>query len=159
MTVTTSRRFTFHAKLIGAVALIGLAHLFFYGEEPGWTLGGFALAWTIMLVLLRADVRASRSAQGAVAVAVLFGLTLVDDPGPLKWLLFGVSIGMATLLPLRRFDDAPNGPDGCSSTASAASLSRSATLPASCASAAAPDGAPSRWRRYWSCPCWAARCS
>ncbi|MDY0957128.1 DUF4153 domain-containing protein [Sphingomonas sp. CFBP8993] len=106
MTVTTSRRFTFHAKLIGAAALIGLAHLFFYGEEPGWTRGGFALAWTIMLVLLRADVRASRAARGAVAVAVMFGLMLVDDPGPLKWLLFGVSIGMATLLPLRRFDDA-----------------------------------------------------
>jgi len=105
MTVTTSRRFTFHAKLIGAAALIALAHLFFYGEEPGWTLGGFAIAWTIML-LLRADVRASRAARGAIAMAVLFGLMLVDDPGPLKWLLFGVSIGMATLLPLRRFDDA-----------------------------------------------------
>ncbi len=73
MTVTTSRRFTFHAKLIGAAALIALAHLFFYGEEPGWTLGGFAIAWTIVL-LLRADVRASRAARGAIAMAVLFGL-------------------------------------------------------------------------------------
>ncbi|WP_294235654.1 DUF4173 domain-containing protein [uncultured Sphingomonas sp.] len=106
MTVITSRRFTFGIKLIGAAALVGLAHLFFYGEEPGWTLGGFALAWTVLLLLLRPDVRASRLARVAVAMATLFGVMLVDNPGPLKWLLFGVSIGMATLLPLRQFDDA-----------------------------------------------------
>ncbi|HIV76056.1 MAG TPA: DUF4173 domain-containing protein [Candidatus Sphingomonas excrementigallinarum] len=106
MTPRTSGPFTFRFKLIGGAALIGLAHLFFYGEEPGWTLGGFALGWTIVLLLTRPDVRASRSARTAIAAATLFGLMLVDDPGPLKVLMFLIAIGMATLLPLRRFDDA-----------------------------------------------------
>ncbi|QXT35796.1 DUF4173 domain-containing protein [Sphingomonas sanguinis] len=102
----TSGPFTFRRKLIGAAALIGLAHLFFYAQEPGWTLGGFALGWTIVLLLTRPDVRASKSARVAIAVATLFGLMLVDDPGPLKVLMFLIAIGMATLSPLRHYDDA-----------------------------------------------------
>lgn len=106
MTPRTSGPFTFRFKLIGAAALIGLAHLCFYAQEPGWTLGGFALGWTMVLLLTRPDVRDSRSARVAIAVAALFGLMLVDDPGPLKALMFLIAIGMATLLPLRRYDDA-----------------------------------------------------
>ncbi len=106
MTITTSIHHSFHTKLLGAFVLVGLAQFLFYGQEAGWTLGGFALAWTIVLLLTRADVRASRPARVAVAIATLFGVMMVDDPGPLKWLLFGASIGMATLLPLRPFDDA-----------------------------------------------------
>ena len=106
MTAYMSRHHGFHVKLIGAGTLIGLAHLFFYSEEPGWTLGGFALAWSVILTLTRVDVRASRAARVALAMATLFGVMLVDDPGPLKALLFLVAIGSATLLPLRRFDDA-----------------------------------------------------
>lgn len=106
MTPRTSAPFTFRFKLIGAATLIGVAHLLFYGAEPGWTLGGFALCWTIILLLTRSDVRANRSARVALAAATLFGLMLVDDPGPLKVLLFLIAIGMATLLPLRRYDDA-----------------------------------------------------
>ncbi|MGW8141956.1 DUF4153 domain-containing protein [Sphingomonas zeae] len=102
----TSGSFTFGFKLIGAAALIGLAHIFFYGEEPGWTLGGFALAWIVILLLTRRDLRDSRSARGALAMATLFGSLLVDDPGPLKALMVLIAIGMATLLPLRRYDDA-----------------------------------------------------
>ncbi|WP_454280296.1 DUF4153 domain-containing protein [Sphingomonas sp. Marseille-Q8236] len=106
MTMHTSRHHSFLVKLTGAAALVGLAHLLFYGEEPGWTLGGFALAWSAVLTLTRADVRASRPARVALAMATLFGLMLVDDPGPLKSLLFLFAIGSATLLPLRGFDDA-----------------------------------------------------
>ena len=100
MTITTSIYHSFHTKLLGAFVLVALAQFIFYGQEAGWTLGGFALAWTAVLLLTRADVRASRPACVAVAVATLFGVMMVDDPGPLKWLLFGASIGMATLLPL-----------------------------------------------------------
>ncbi len=106
MTITTSIHHSFHTKLLGAFVLVALAQFLFYGQEAGWTLGGFALAWTVVLLLTRADVRASRPARVAVAMATLFGVMMVDDPGPLKWLLFGASIGMATLLPLRPFDDA-----------------------------------------------------
>lgn len=103
---TAARRYTFLARLAATVLLIGLADLFFCGEEPGWTLGGFALAWAGMLALVRPDVRRSRAARAALVMAAGFGLALVDDPGPLAWCLFWIAIASATLLPLHRFDDA-----------------------------------------------------
>ncbi|WP_312488190.1 DUF4173 domain-containing protein [Sphingomonas sp.] len=106
MTVIGSPRYSFLAKLFGAAALIGLADLFFYDNEPGWTLGGFALAWTLVLGVTRPDVRHHRAARAALVVALLFGVMLVDDPGPLDWCLFGLALMSASLLPLRRFDDA-----------------------------------------------------
>ncbi len=65
MTITTSIHHSFHTKLLGAFALVALAQFLFYGQEAGWTLGGFALAWTVMLLLTRADIRASRPARVA----------------------------------------------------------------------------------------------
>jgi len=106
MTGNTARRFTFLAKAGGATALIALATVFFYGEEPGGTLGYFALAWAAILALVRPDVRRHRAASLAVVAAAAFGGVLVDDPGPLAWCLFWVAIASATLLPLHRFDDA-----------------------------------------------------
>lgn len=106
MIQTAARRYTFLAKFAGAAALIGLANLFFYGEEPGWTLGGFALAWAAVLALVRRDVRRSRAARVALVVAAGFGSALVHDPEPLAWSLFWIAIASATLLPLQRFDGA-----------------------------------------------------
>lgn len=106
MTVMGSSRHSFLAKLFGAVALIALANHFFYDNEPGWTLGGFALAWAAVLAATRRDVRRHRPARVALAVALAFALMLVDDPGPLDWCLFGLALMSASLLPLRRFDDA-----------------------------------------------------
>lgn len=106
MTVIGSPRYSFLAKLFGAAALIGLADLFFYDHEPGWTLGGFALAWALVLAVTRPDVRHDRAARVALVVALLFGVMLVDDPGPLDWCVFGLALMSASLLPLRRFDDA-----------------------------------------------------
>ncbi|WP_315762692.1 DUF4173 domain-containing protein [Sphingomonas sp. Y38-1Y] len=102
------RRATFLAKIVGAVALIGLADFLFYGEEPGWTLGGFALAWAAVLALVRRDVRRSGPARSALAGAALFGAAMIDDPGPLDWVLFWTAIASAALLPLGRFDHAIN---------------------------------------------------
>ena len=99
-------RFTFLIKLLGAAALIGLADLLFYGEEPGWTLGAFALAWAAVLAAVRPDLRRNHSARVTLIAAALFGLALVDDPDPLDWCLFWVAIASATLLPLHRFTDA-----------------------------------------------------
>lgn len=104
--IRTTARHTFLLKLAAAAALIGLANLFFYGEEPGWTLGGFALAWAAVLALVRPDVRRSGAARVALVVAAGFGLELVDDPGPLAWCLFWIAIASATLLPLHRYGDA-----------------------------------------------------
>ena len=104
--IRTATRRTFLLKLASAVALIGLANLFFYGETPGWTAGGFGLAWAAVLAQVRPDVRRSREARMALVIAAGFGLVLVDDPGLLAWYLFWTAIASATLLPLHRFDDA-----------------------------------------------------
>lgn len=104
--IRTATRHTFLLKLAGALVLIGLANLFFYDEAPGWTVGGFALAWAAVVALVRPDVRRSRAARMALAAAAGFGLVLVDDPGLLAWCLFWTAIASATLLPLHRFDDA-----------------------------------------------------
>ena len=99
-------RCSFRWKLAGAVALVALADVLFYGHEPGVTLGLFALAWTIMLALTRPEVRGGRGSRIALLGAAGFGLALVDDPGPLDWCLFWTAIASASLLPRHRFDNA-----------------------------------------------------
>ncbi|MCC2978478.1 DUF4173 domain-containing protein [Sphingomonas sp. PL-96] len=99
-------RFTFLAKVAGAVALLGVAQWLFYGEEPGGTLGIFALAWAAVLALTRPDLRRSRVALAALLAAAAFGLALVDDPDPLDWCLFWTALATAALLPQHRFHTA-----------------------------------------------------
>ena len=102
----TRRHFTFTVKLVGAVALIALSDLLFYGHEFGVTLGVFALAWAAVLAWVRPDVRRSHGARLALAAAGAFGLALADDPGPLDWCLFWVALASASLLPRHDFRDA-----------------------------------------------------
>ena len=98
-------RWSFARKALAAAALVVLADRLFYGEEPGWTLGAFALAW--VAALLAAVPALRRPAPAAVlALAAALGVVLVDDPNPLAWLLFGVVTATAALLPRHRFDDA-----------------------------------------------------
>jgi hypothetical protein len=107
MTATNHRpRFTFLRKVAGAVALIALAQLLFYGEEPGATLGLFALAWSAVLALTRPDLRRNRAALGALLAAAVFGVALVEDPDPLDWCLFWAALASAALLPRHRFGTA-----------------------------------------------------
>lgn len=107
MTASTYRpRFTFLRKALGAVALVAVAQLLFYGEEPGATLGVFALAWTAVVALTRPDLRRNRAALGALLVAVAAGFALVDDPDPLDWCLFWAALASAVLLPQHRFGTA-----------------------------------------------------
>jgi hypothetical protein len=107
MTATNHRpRFTFLRKVAGAVALIALAQLLFYGEEPGASLGLFALAWSAVLALTRPDLRRNRAALGALLAAAVFGVALVEDPDPLDWCLFWAALASAALLPRHRFGTA-----------------------------------------------------
>ncbi len=98
-------RHTFLRKGLCAVALIVLADWLFYGEEPGWTLGAFALAWIAGLL---AAVPALRRLMPAamLALGAVIGVVLIDDPNPLAWVLFWVAVASAALLPRHRFDDA-----------------------------------------------------
>jgi hypothetical protein len=103
----TGRHSTFLAKLAGVAALIGAAdQLMFYDSLPGATLGVFALLWAGVLPILRPDLRGSRTSRIAMVAAAAFGIALVDDPGPLAWVLFWAAIASATLLPRQSFDDA-----------------------------------------------------
>jgi hypothetical protein len=99
-------RFSFFRKAAGAAALIALAQLFFYREEPGATLGLFALAWAAVLALARPDLRRSHAALGALLLAGAYGLVLVDDPSPLAWCLFWAALSSAALLAHHRFGTA-----------------------------------------------------
>lgn len=107
MTATAHRRrFTFLRKVAGAAALIGLAQALFYGEEPGATLGLFALAWAAVLALTRPDLRRNRAAVLALIAATAFAVALMDDPDPLDWCLFWAALATAALLPQHRFETA-----------------------------------------------------
>lgn len=98
-------RWSFARKALAAAALVALADRLFYGEEPGWTLGIFALVWVAALLAAVPALRRARPAA-ALALAAALGVVLVDDPNPLAWLLFWAVTATAALLPRHRFDDA-----------------------------------------------------
>lgn len=80
-----------------AAALVALADLLFVWHEPGTTVGLFALAWLAALVLARPGLLRERRALAAVIAAVAFALVMVDRPGPLAWVLFGLATAVAAL--------------------------------------------------------------
>ena len=100
-------RFGYGLKAAMIVALVVLFDRLFPDDPAGITIGLFALGWLIAVVAARPDVRRSRLARGAAAAAALFTLALLDEPGPLAWLLFWVTLSMAALMPkVAWFDDA-----------------------------------------------------
>jgi len=104
--VSLFRRRSFLAKAAAVVALVALADFLFFLQEPGWTIGLFALAWTVALAVAVPAVRHHRAAIVALAAAFADACLLADDPGPIKWLLFWIALSLAAMLPGRRFDDA-----------------------------------------------------
>lgn len=102
----SSACYSFLAKGGAAVALIALAD----GLVTGWLAlpvpASFALGWTAAVAVAAAAVRRNAGALAALAIALVFALVLVEDPSPLAWVLFWVSIASAALLPRHGFDDA-----------------------------------------------------
>lgn len=92
------------AKIAATAALILLVEVLI--EPAAALLWTAALGWIAALVATRPVLRRSRPALVALAMATLFAAALLDDPSPLAVLLFLVAIGLAALLPRRRFDDA-----------------------------------------------------
>jgi hypothetical protein len=93
-----SARFSFLAKAAAALALIALADFLFFDHGGGWTVGLFALGWTITLAATVPAVRRARPLAW-LAGGALFGLVLVEDPGLLAWTLFWICLSVAALLP------------------------------------------------------------
>jgi hypothetical protein len=100
-----SRRFSFWMKAAAAAALVILADRLFLFHEVGWTLGGFALAWALLVVATQPAIRRDRRAWVAIATALGLALVQVDHPSLLAWVLFCAALGTAVLLPAARFDD------------------------------------------------------
>jgi len=96
----------FLMKLAAAAALVVLADRLFLFHEPGWTLGLFALAWTLAVALCLPATRRHPAARGCLLLAGGLAAVLVDDPNPLAALLFPVALSSAALLPGGAFRDA-----------------------------------------------------
>src|SRR5690349_5842427 len=72
---------SFLFKLIGALALAGIAQALFLFERAGATIGGFALLVLGAAALLRPAMWQDRRARLALAAAGFFALVLAADPG------------------------------------------------------------------------------
>lgn len=90
-------RASFWLKAALAIALVALADFLFVWRLPGVSLGLFALAGIAAVALTRPALLKERRGGMTLAAAAAFALILVDRPGPLAWLLFGLSLTVAVL--------------------------------------------------------------
>lgn len=99
--------FSFIGKLAAVLLLAGLADTLFYETDGvGSTIGGFALAWALLMLVAARAVRQRGQALVAAIAAVAIGGMLVAAPTLLGWCLFWVAVSSAALLARHRFDDA-----------------------------------------------------
>ena len=91
--------FSFLAKVAAAAALIAFADILFLFQRIGWTLGLFAGALLLSVLLIRRQVLRQRPAAIAAAAAGIFALVLVEDANLLALFLFLTAITLAVLLP------------------------------------------------------------
>ena len=103
-----SPRFSFLLKIGVTVALVTTFDWLFPNDIEGLSVGLFALAWLLGLILARPAVRQPRpGVAAALAFAGLFSMALSYDPRPLPLFLFLCALSIATLLPRTAgFDDA-----------------------------------------------------
>jgi MFS family permease len=100
------RRYSFAQKIVLAAALVALADNLFFLQRIGSTLGLFALALLITLLVATPAIGRSRPALVAASAALAFALLLGDDPSLLAAFLFLTAAAMAALLPRTKgFDD------------------------------------------------------
>jgi hypothetical protein len=96
----------FLIKIGLAAALVALADNLFFFQRAGATLGLFALALLVTLLLAQPALRRRPAALAAAAAALLFAGLLVEDPSLLACALFWSAAATAVLLPrTAAFDD------------------------------------------------------
>jgi hypothetical protein len=93
-----ARDWSFLYKLIGALALAGIAQGLFVMQRGGATIGGFAMLLLLVAALLRPALWRNRAARAALAAAAYFALVLAFDPGLLALLLYWTMLTLAALL-------------------------------------------------------------
>ena len=103
-----SARFSFLLKIGVTAALVTAFNWLFPNNIEGVSIGIFALAWLLGVILARPAVRHPRlGVATALALAAIFSLALAYDPRPLPLFLFLCALSIATLLPRTAgFDDA-----------------------------------------------------
>jgi hypothetical protein len=91
---------SFIAKAVAAAGLVIMAdRLFWAGKGVGSNLGWFALAWTLVTLALTPMVWRDRRSWIAAGGALLLAGPLLDNPGPLAFLLFWTCLTIMVLLP------------------------------------------------------------
>ncbi|HWI85907.1 MAG TPA: DUF4173 domain-containing protein [Sphingomonas sp.] len=92
---------------VTAILVIAFVHLFPV-VMTGTTVGLFAFAWLLGLIVARPAVRRRRVPElMALGAAALCGMALLYDPGLLAWVMFWAALSIAALLPRTDgFDDA-----------------------------------------------------
>lgn len=83
----------------GVAALLAmLANFLLFQTFPwGAVLGGFAAVWIVGLILSRSGMLRDRRALPALVAAIGFAAVMVERPGLLVWLMFGLSLTLAAL--------------------------------------------------------------
>jgi hypothetical protein len=99
MGLGSRRRFSFWTKPVLAVGLGGLADFFFYDQEPGSTVGGFAATLILAATVSQPAVRKDPRARLALLAATVFALIQIYAPSLLGWLLFYTALSVAVLSP------------------------------------------------------------
>lgn len=92
-------------KVAASGVLVVVADRILFGEIQGWTLGAFALMWTVVLVIVRPAVGGSTLGRIGVVVALVLAVVMVERPGLLLWALFWCSLSVAALSPRGPADD------------------------------------------------------
>ena len=93
----TQFRTSFWLKIALVAALATSAERLFFAHVPGAILGLFALAIVGGVALSRPGLPRDRRGLICVLAATAFALVLVDRPGLLAWLLFGLSVALGVL--------------------------------------------------------------
>lgn len=94
-----SLRYSFLARLGLAVFMAGLADALLYESVAGLSLALYGFCLGLALIAVRPDVLGHGRALGALAVAALLLLSLVEEPGALAFLLVPLALAVAALLP------------------------------------------------------------
>ncbi|AHE56896.1 DUF4173 domain-containing protein [Sphingomonas sanxanigenens] len=92
-----SARHSLFLKLAAAILIALLADQIFMNTNPGSTLGAFAAAGTVLVLLARAPTLRLRPVLAAAALALVYAAALFDDPGPLAWALGWLALSIAVL--------------------------------------------------------------
>ncbi|WP_207825927.1 DUF4153 domain-containing protein [Brevundimonas pondensis] len=91
----SSLRSSFWLKVAIGLPLVAAADALFFMHRPGATLGFFALVWLAASALFRKGWVRDRRGLAAAGAAAALAMVMIDRPGLLAWVLFGLALMIA----------------------------------------------------------------